>query len=207
MTQASRHSVPRDGDIISPSGCVKLQGRRGVIIRPPGVGACTWCGCAVTEPRRRTWCSQRCVDFYKATQPDHQRRLVQERDQGRCQSCGIDCARRRWALRRWRLLLHRRGLAGEALRLHMAESLSTRGLPTSTRQLESWMGRRRLWDVDHVVPIWEGGHPYDLRNLRTLCPWCHARETSEGAARRAERRRGVEDQGPQIALFGDECPC
>ena len=48
---------------------------------------------------------------------------------------------------------------------------------------------RTLWDMDHIVPVVEGGGECDLDNLRTLCIWCHKRVTAELAARRAEERR------------------
>ena len=40
-------------------------------------------------------------------------------------------------------------------------------------------------EVDHVTPISEGGAPFDLANLQSLCGWpCHADKT--------RRERGVE---------------
>ncbi|MGB3390738.1 MAG: HNH endonuclease signature motif containing protein [Pseudaminobacter sp.] len=36
--------------------------------------------------------------------------------------------------------------------------------------------RGRL-EVDHIKPIRDGGAPYDLENLQSLCPKCHARKT------------------------------
>ena len=46
---------------------------------------------------------------------------------------------------------------------------------------------RRLYDIDHVLPICEGG-PNHPTNLRILCLPCHKHETAMLAARRAERR-------------------
>jgi 5-methylcytosine-specific restriction endonuclease McrA len=38
-------------------------------------------------------------------------------------------------------------------------------------------------EVDHIIPVSEGGHPFDPANLQTLCTDCHkhktARENSE----------------------------
>lgn len=204
-------AVPRHGDTICPTGAVVLQGRRGVINRLGtrstwARGQCTWCGDPVPPGRRTLWCRQWCVDAYQATQPGHQRELVRTRDQERCQICGVDCRARRLALRRWRRILQ----SGRrtAVLPRMAEVLALRGLPCSTRQIGAWLGRRDLWDVDHTVPISEGGHPYDLRNLRTLCPWCHAAETTAGAGRRAEQRRAVEEADrAQVALFDPAAAC
>lgn len=38
-------------------------------------------------------------------------------------------------------------------------------------------GERGRLEVDHKVPIRDGGAPYDLDNLQSLCPKCHARKT------------------------------
>lgn len=46
-----------------------------------------------------------------------------------------------------------------------------------------------LWEVDHIIPVCEGGGACGLDNLRTLCLWCHRKETAKLAARRAQRRR------------------
>jgi len=34
-------------------------------------------------------------------------------------------------------------------------------------------------EVDHIVPIAEGGEPYDPNNLQSLCKRCHVIKTSE----------------------------
>lgn len=44
-------------------------------------------------------------------------------------------------------------------------------------------------EVDHILPIVEGGQEFDLNNLRTLCHDCHAQETAALARRQAERKR------------------
>lgn len=44
-----------------------------------------------------------------------------------------------------------------------------------------------LWQADHIVPVAEGGGGCGLENYRTLCVWCHARET--GALRKRLNRR------------------
>jgi 5-methylcytosine-specific restriction endonuclease McrA len=45
------------------------------------------------------------------------------------------------------------------------------------------------WDMDHLVPVIEGGGGCGLDNLRTLCIPCHRAETRALAARRAAARR------------------
>lgn len=37
--------------------------------------------------------------------------------------------------------------------------------------------------VDHIVPIKQGGAPYDINNLQTLCWSCHSRKSIEEGSR------------------------
>jgi len=46
-------------------------------------------------------------------------------------------------------------------------------------------------DVDHIVPLCEGGKLCDPANLRTLCKACHKVETAALAKRRALARKQV----------------
>ncbi len=34
--------------------------------------------------------------------------------------------------------------------------------------------------VDHIIPIAEGGAPYDVANLQSLCASCHQKKHAEG---------------------------
>ena len=52
-----------------------------------------------------------------------------------------------------------------------------------------WRLTRRLWEMDHIVPVVEGGGSCGLDNLRTLCVACHRKETAKLAKRRAKRGR------------------
>lgn len=221
-------SVPREGDPLCPTGAVVLRGRRGVLDRKGKrsmwrEGECTWCGRSVTESRRSLWCSQRCVDAYAVTQPAGQLAALQARDGGRCSLCGLDTERLRVACMRWlaafgvdrsaprtmtgwRAAYHTRYPQRAGALADLAHLLTLRGYPTGDRGIRHLMGERRCWwDGDHTIPIVDGGHPCDLRNLRTLCYWCHKRETAEAATRRAETRRMAAAPAPestdQIALF------
>jgi 5-methylcytosine-specific restriction endonuclease McrA len=44
-------------------------------------------------------------------------------------------------------------------------------------------------DVDHIIPVCEGGGCCGLSNLRTLCKPCHKVETKKLVERRAKRRK------------------
>lgn len=39
-------------------------------------------------------------------------------------------------------------------------------------------GARGRLEVDHILGLRDGGAPYDLTNLQTLCPACHSRKTA-----------------------------
>jgi 5-methylcytosine-specific restriction endonuclease McrA len=47
------------------------------------------------------------------------------------------------------------------------------------------------FDMDHIVPVVEGGGACGLDNLRTLCRPCHRAVTAELAKRRAAARRAA----------------
>ena len=134
---------------------------------------CTWCGKKV-EGRRQTWCSSECVTEYRE-RCDSQYAAYQahKRDQGICQICGRD--------------------TGRCQRIYRAFCRSMRlGFSRDneiTRWLKSQMGfgRGRWGEVDHVVPVCEGGGLCTLDGLRWLCGACHAEETRELAARRAKK--------------------
>ena len=99
-----------------------------------------------------------------------------------CALCGADTHRQRAAYVRlctW----------GEAGRY-----FSVRHNPRIARLATRKYGvpRKRLygewWDMDHIIPLIEGGSR-GRHNLRTLCIPCHKAETRALAARRAEARR------------------
>ncbi len=105
-----------------------------------------------------------------------------ERDQGICSICLIDTRRQHAAYVR----LCTWGEAGRYFSVRhnprIAKlAIKKYGVPRS-RLYGEW------WDMDHIVPIVEGGGR-GLGNLRTLCIPCHKTETRALAARRAEARR------------------
>jgi len=58
-----------------------------------------------------------------------------------------------------------------------------------TRAHKSRRGLLGLFDMDHKVPVVEGGGSCGLENLRTLCRTCHREVTAQLAARLAFRRK------------------
>ena len=124
---------------------------------PSGRARCRWCRLEV-PPRRRTFCSDWCVNEWRLrSDPGYLREKIEQRDHGICAACGIDTAA---ALRE---LKRSRGSKRRALLAHW-------GLKR--------LHRTSLWDGDHILPVVEGGGQCDLSNMRTLCLRCHRQVTN-----------------------------
>jgi len=162
---------------MTPPGML-VAGRRVVAKASPGYGPngrrlCRWCHQEVPAGRRRTWCSDRCVQEYRSIAAP--REAVFERDRGVCASCGFDTERLRRVLR------------------HAARALANAHGIGCVYEINQWVeefmglnAQRTLWEADHVVPVIEGG-TVALENLRTLCVDCHKRETAKLRRRLAAR--------------------
>jgi 5-methylcytosine-specific restriction endonuclease McrA len=122
---------------------------------PNGRALCRWCRLEVPAGRR-TFCSDFCVHEWRLrSDPGYLREKVLARDRGICALCGLDCVAE---------FNHIRRLRGGKRRL----------------ALDQWKARNRssLWDVDHILPVAQGGGECDLDNLRTLCLRCHRAVTA-----------------------------
>lgn len=102
-----------------------------------------------------------------------------QRDRGVCANCGTDTHRQRLAFIRlctW----GERGRWFSPRQHPRVAKLAQRkyGIPRGRLRGE-W------WDMDHILPVVEGGGACGLENLRTLCIPCHKKETAALAARRA----------------------
>jgi len=141
---------------------------------PGGRVRCRWCG-TETKPPRQCWCSDECVHEYRIrANAGYARTQVYRRDRGTCVLCGLDCSKLSGRLRKLKHPCRRAYLA--------------------VLGLKGW--RSTLWEVDHAVPVIEGGGSCGLDNLRTLCWRCHKGETRKLAARRARRRRTHPSKNP-----------
>lgn len=142
---------------------------------PKGKRLCRVCGVEV-QGRRITFCGDECVEAWKIrNSPGFARKLVRRRDQAVCALCGLDCAKLK---RRLRDLYRVRG------RTWYRSVLRIIGLrrPRST-----------YWEMDHVIPVVEGGGSCGLENLRTLCIWDHLAETRKLMKRLREARKSAAD--------------
>lgn len=158
---------------------------------------CTWCGKRVPKGRQ-TWCSKGCVnEWWVRCDPTFARAKVDKRDCGVCAACGIDTDRIKRLMKRLDICNRPRwewdstpwpGYPRRKERFEMAVAL-----------LSVWIGRRllmghyepipHLWEMDHIVPVIEGGGGCGLDGLRTLCIPCHHKQTAQLAARRARNVR------------------
>lgn len=135
---------------------------------PNGLPLCRWCDLEILAKRRRTFCSEYCVDQWRLrTDPGYLRDRVFARDKGICADCGANTVRIFAALKR-----ARGNAREEGLRFYGMKSITS---------------RRSLWDADHILPVAEGGGQCDLDNLRTLCLTCHR----EATARLRERLKAI----------------
>lgn len=51
-------------------------------------------------------------------------------------------------------------------------------------------GPRKFLEVDHIIPIADGGREFDLENTRTVCKDCHKVITAAWHKARRDKKRG-----------------
>lgn len=176
---------------------------------PNGRCLCRQCGTEVNPPRR-TFCSQACVQLWTIRTGSGVVRFIRKRDKGICALCGLDCEALKRQLGKilkalapeprlrpapddyfdeytmttaWheRVAAHeaRRKAARAAMKAAAAEFKARHGIPQH---------RSRFWDIDHIVPVAEGGGDAGPEGLRTLCLACHKQATARLLARLAAQR-------------------
>lgn len=156
-------------------------------------GLCRWCEKPVPKGSR-TWCSEACLEEYKIRAwPGHARYRVEQRDKGVCELCGLSIHKIAASINRhsWKLgnkedarkFLSR--LPGRMTRKWIHHN------PEATWKGSWWpaVDPRSLWQMDHRVPVAEGGGACGLDNLRTLCIWCHKKETARLRKRLSRKKR------------------
>ncbi len=123
---------------------------------------------------------------------------MKKRDRGICALCRLDCEKLSRELRSltrafwstWNDPDRSRGRksrAVAALADHLAAFKAKHGIPLHRK--------RRLWDIDHILPVAEGGGDCGLENLRTLCLQCHRGETKRLMARLKLKRQSLHCPG------------
>jgi hypothetical protein len=145
-------------------------------------GECTWCGNPVGKGRS-TWCSQDCVDqFSRRCCTNKSAVFVRRRDGNVCRICGVDIKQQEkefetvWQVRE-------RELAALNINPYGREHAEEK-----TRMQEQFCFARGRWsEVDHEIPVVEGGGLCPPEQLRLVCGKCHAKETAELQARLAAK--------------------
>jgi 5-methylcytosine-specific restriction enzyme A len=160
---------------------------------PRGYPCCRRCGREV-EPPRQTFCSDKCLhEHLVRTNPAYARKCVEARDGGVCQRCGRETAPLpeiyRWTQRHYDDLFA------------CLSPLKAWGGPWYERriyahffhgelaQLIGVTRTGRAWEMDHELPVAEGGGECGLENLRTLCIPCHRDVTRALKGRLAAQAR------------------
>jgi 5-methylcytosine-specific restriction endonuclease McrA len=137
---------------------------------------CTWCGVATVKPRR-SWCSNECLEkFDSVNNPAYIGRLVKKRDNGVCAICGNDTAefeKLRASFLSMRIPEHCRRAKPLKSKSSYVKKCSC-FFCVAAREC----ARLGTWEADHIIPVVEGGGLCGLDNYRTLCQWCHAKETA-----------------------------
>jgi len=150
-------------------------------------------------PPKRTFCSKECVFNWKMkTQPSFAASQVLKRDHGICVECKLDCVRLKEELHvllkrsqgwqtvsPWGLLSPEDTQAAIMLRNSRITELGLKG--------ERALGSRRLWEMDHILPVVEGGGLCGLDNLRTLCWKCHQAATNALRKRMTARKKEADE--------------
>ena len=163
-----------------------------------GRGRCRFCRRILTGPRTRRWCSQDCVNqALVRCHPSFARQKVRHRDKGVCAVCGLDTRALKRAYKaayqavpypeqtapRWS---PETGWAPVNVPDYTGWRLETAAIRDRLRML-GFEPNRSYWEMDHIIPVVEGGGFCGLDGLRTLCVPCHKRATAALAARRAAK--------------------
>lgn len=156
-----------------------------------GVYYCKWCRAALTGCGKR-YCSQGCQLEYEVRRNWNLAKWeVEKRDRGVCSACGVDTyAVHAPLLRLCATRYHNipNALKNEAMRLYEEEAAPLRQQGWNVPTIWHIGAHNTFFDVDHILPVVEGGGGCGLDNLRTLCHPCHKRMTAELAARRKVAR-------------------
>ena len=124
------------------------------------------------------------------TSPALLRQKVWDRAKSICVLCGVDCDEFEKSIRTIINRLNNREWDGDRRRRTFFDPLSIEKRIERILVKHGWnRSRNHFWEMDHIVPIVEGGDPIEMDNLRTLCVPCHKGETKQLHGRLAEARR------------------
>ena len=180
---------------------------------PNGRALCRQCQ-TETKPPRKTFCSDRCVELWMVRTGSRMAQFIKKRDKGVCAICSLDCEALKKELRalekhyphtpypypgtddyeadgftltaayrrRYQEHADQERVRRQQHRDEVKAFKEKHGIPRH---------RSRFWDIDHIVPVVQGGGSVGPEGLRTLCLKCHRQVTAELAAKRAAARRAA----------------
>lgn len=138
-----------------------------------GIG-CRYCGITELPGRRKTFCSQECVDNYCIrTSTTYLRKLLFQKEKGVCTICNLDTK-----------TISRKIYDYEKQNNEM-----------SPLRAEYGVGKGRVkrnngcWDADHKYMVALGGGLTSIDNFRTLCKICHKTVTRSQQSLLKEMRK------------------
>ena len=150
------------------------------ISRSDGHQPCRWCKGPVLAKRRTRFCSAACVlEWEVRINSSKLRRRVRLRDKGVCKLCGLDTS----------IVKAQFTTCKQAYGVADAIEIVTDQFQLHPILAKHLRRRRGLWQMDHIIPVSQGGDWFDMRNLQTACIPCHITKTSAEATERAGRRR------------------
>ena len=144
---------------------------------PNGNVLCRWCS-KETDSSRKNFCGPVCIHEWKLrSNVSYARAQVKLRDKGICAICGVDTYK-----------------ISKGLRAPLKDETHDEWVKrkAETRAKYGMSGSRlTYWDLDHKVPVAEGGGEAGLDLLQTLCVPCHKAKTKDDMVRiRAKRAQG-----------------
>lgn len=126
------------------------------------------------ETRSGAFCQASCEHESKVrSSHSYARQQVFERDGGVCELCELDTEE---IVRKLANLIKDEGP------MRYWEERRDQDIPDH---------RRTLWDMDHILPVVEGGGQCGLEGYRTLCIWCHIEITADLNSKLAKRKLGA----------------
>ncbi len=160
-----------------------------------GRNLCRWCR-SPTASNKRTFCGPGCVHEWRLrSNPGYLAQEVYKRDVGVCAACGVDTAYVKDFFK-WLIKMVNLEYSGFPNLTVYTDRHPT--WPTGWKCVTDWarwyglslarvnvlMWRTNPFDVDHIIPLAEGGD-HGIANTRTLCLGCHDDVSREGCRRRA----------------------
>lgn len=136
---------------------------------------CCWCNVNDIKPPKRRYCSENCVSsgwFYANPQvPKCKMWIFINRQKCMCIGCGQDYQEE--ITKRINIVRDRY----DKFKKTYPEDSDYWSEPVTYHSVGDNTGH--IWQVDHIVPLFKGGHGLDLDNIQVLCTECHRRKTTE----------------------------